>query len=713
MLSAPTASGAEPPPRPRITPHTSHFSSKITGVSNENQQVHTAPKVPSTPDVPKFGRCNNAMDRDWFKAQGAYLPLPRGYESRTQPDWRAVLFSVILPAPDVDSDPSFEWPAGWIPGRFRGLKKVQVPGEKEDGTGYELKRWRNDEGELRGDDFNFVPRVFHTGASSYFREPLRSSIGAGAADADPKNTAAAGQWCSDNTRNPTAVSARRFLFEPDLTREEKSYPPKCAELPTVPQAVFGLAGNSQHAQVHLMCAEYLTYSGPTLYSEKLNAPKPVTEHFLVLHVAAENCTSAELEAISGSLSKPREMASLKPRSGTEWSQHESILLSDAIANNDKGETTNSSACVNLLELFVRIAERALLPNAASQSALRVERGGFLEMQKSSQQTKPYTVTMALPGGTLETKPTPFKDEEPGPWSPADLWAWYLAVRFDPYNTDIPDLDAEALEYSQVARTQHWTLHSAEGGLTALRRNRLDTSNNSFMMLAPTRFVDLAILVRRADNYMLAMSKQLRAMRFDSEDLEKIRVSGSGESEVTQEQIRKAQKSLQNALDNFSKIQIELVYLRDHLWYEGVSGREMATRVLQHMLTHTGTRRSFDDLNQEVELRKDVYATRAQSYRISINALEAKREKAEDERRRQAAEAEEQREKEQQRQQDRTNLVLGIVALCFAIPGVFQLMPGDLTWGRFWLCVAVVIVASLGLVWFLLAEKSPHQRWRKK
>lgn len=131
----------------------------ITFVSDENPQVTgqtmqahttlTAQNVPTTPNVPRFSQCNNAMNNERFKAQGAYLPLPRGYESASQPDWRAVLFSVILPAPAVDSAPAFEWPAGWIPGRFRGVKKVQVPGEKEDGSGYELKYWKNPEGENR------------------------------------------------------------------------------------------------------------------------------------------------------------------------------------------------------------------------------------------------------------------------------------------------------------------------------------------------------------------------------------------------------------------------------------------------------------------------------------------------------------------------------------------------------------------------------------
>lgn len=651
------------------------------------------------------------MNNTWYKVQGSYLALPEDYRVDMLPDWRAVLFSVIIPATDVTAREGFAWPDGWIPGRYRGLKKVQIAGESEAGSGFERRTWKRKNGTVGGDDYHFTPRVFHQGASSYFREPLRSSVGAAAADASPKGDAAPGEWFSGNQRNPTSVHARRYLFEPDLTREEKIDPPECDAMPATPQAQYKVGAGD--AVLRLLCAEYLTYSGPALYSDNLTKADTADDHFLVLHVAAENCSSDELEGISGSLTKPRDMVTLRPHDGEKWSDAEHNLLSEATKPNYDGEVNDQDACANLLELFVRTTEHALLPGVEPQEEWKVGRGGFLRVPKSTSQTKPYTVSVAMPGGDLETPPSPFKEAELNQWSAHDLWAWYLAVRFDQYNTDIPDLDAASLEYSKVARTQQWTLHSAEGGLSVVRRNPLDLSGNGFMMLAPTRFVDLAILVRRAENYLLAMGKQLRAMRFDSAQLDQVRVSTNAGDEVSSEQLREAQESLQTALDNFSKIQIELVYLRDHLWYEGVSGREMATEVLQHMLTHTGTRRTFNDLNQEVELRKDVYTTRAQSYRISINALEAKREKAEEERRRQAAELEEQREKEQQRQQDRTNLVLGIVALCFAIPGVFQLMPGDLTWGRFWLCVVVVIAASLGLVWFLLAEKSPYQRWKNK
>lgn len=110
--------------------------------STASPQTQHDEKKPSNP--------NDSSTNVWFKVRGAYLRLPWNYQAERQPDWRVAMFSIVLPVSELPStEQSLDH---WIPGRFKGLKKVQYAGENKDGTGFEVKKWNG-----RSDDFKYTP----------------------------------------------------------------------------------------------------------------------------------------------------------------------------------------------------------------------------------------------------------------------------------------------------------------------------------------------------------------------------------------------------------------------------------------------------------------------------------------------------------------------------------------------------------------------------
>lgn len=644
---------------------------------------------------------NDSSTNDWFKVRGAYLRLPWNYQAERQPDWRVAMFSIVLPVSELPStEQSLDH---WLPGRFKGLKKVQYAGENKDKTGFEVKKWNG-----KGDDFKYIPRSFHKGAYAYFRRPLRHSVGAYAVDAVESKMGPDGSWESGNTTNPTRFCAKRVLFDADLTGESGIYDFPDTGQPKASKALFALNDDEAHpyASIRLMCAELLSYDGPNLTSTDLRQQGQLHNSFIVLHVAAENCSNDMLEQITASLSRPRNVVELRPspvfKNHDTWKAEELEVLQDASSGNDKASCQKDSAEVSLLELFVRITEKTAQPQSKPGDAITIEAGGYQSPREGEEarSVKPYTISLAIPGGGAGGAPSIIDAKEipeDSPWCAHDIWAWYLASMYDAYNTAIPNFDADALRQSQSAKYQTWTVHSSEEGLSFVRRQPLDNKNNNFMMLASTRFVDLAIMVRRAENYLLTMSNQLRTMDFGLQSMTDVQATAMSEDGEVDEDTLKAQETLRDGLRTFGIIQTELVYFRDHLWYERVSGREMATTVLQHMLDKTGTRRSFEDIEDEIALRKDVYSTLAQDGQIAIDSLKAKQ------------------AKEKQEQQDTANFVLAAVATVLAVPGFLDLFPNmDVGWR---ISIGLFLIAALVCFFYLWLwpreKKRPRLRKQQK
>lgn len=643
---------------------------------------------------------NDSSTNDWFKVRGAYLRLPWNYQAESQPDWRVAMFSVVLPVSELPSTEQSQ--VHWLAGRFKGLKKVQYAGENADATGFEVKKWNG-----KGDDFKYIPRSFHKGAYTYFRRPLKHSVGAYAVDAIESKIGPDGSWESGNTTNPTKFCAKRVLFDADLTAESGAYDFPDTGQPKASKALFALGDDEAHpyASVRLMCAELLSYDGPNLTSTDFEQQGQLHNNFVVLHVAAENCSDAMLEQVTASLSRPRNVVGLLPspvfKNHDRWKAEELEVLRDAASKNDKAYCKEDSAEVSLLELFVRVTEKTAQPQSEPGGAITIEAGGYQSTREGEEarSVKPYTISMAIPGAGAGGAPSIIDAQElpaDSPWCVHDLWAWYLSSMYDEYNTAIPNFDEDALRQSQAAKYQTWTVHSSEHGLSFVRRQPLDNKNNNFMMLASTRFVDLAILVRRAENYLLTMSQQLRTMNFGLQSMTDVQATALNEDGEMDSQTLKAQNELREGLRTFGIIQTELVYFRDHLWYERVSGREVATTVLQHMLEKTGTRRSFDDVEDEIALRKDVYSTLAQDGQIAIDALKAEQ------------------AKEKQEQQDTANFVLAVVATVLAVPGFLDLFPNlDVAWR---IGIGLFLIAALVCFFYLWLrpreKKRPRLRKRK-
>lgn len=513
-----------------------------------------------------------------------------------------------------------------------------------------------------------------------------------------------GSWESGSTTNPTRFCAKRVLFDADLTGESGTYDFPDTGQPKTSKALFALNDDKVHpyASIRLMCAELLSYDGPNLTSTDFQKQGQLHNSFIVLHVAAENCSNDMLEQVTASLSRPRNVVKLRPspvfKNHDTWNTEELEVLQDAASVNSKASCQDDSAEVSLLQLFVRITEKAAQPQSKPGDAITIEAGGYQSAYEGEEarSVRPYTISMAIPGGGAGGAPSIIDAEElpvDSPWCVHDLWAWYLASMYDAYDTAIPNFDEDTLRQNQAAKYQTWTVHSSEHGLSFVRRQPLDNKNNNFMMLASTRFVDLAIMVRRAENYLLTMSQQLRTMDFGLQSMTDVQATALSEDGVVDNQTLKAQETLREGLRTFGIIQTELVYFRDHLWYERVSGREVATTVLQHMLEKTGTRRSFDDIEDEIALRKDVYSTLAQDGQIAIDSLKAKQ------------------AKEKQERQDTANFMLAVVATVLAVPGFLDLFPNmDVAWR---IGIGLVVIAGLVCFFYLWLWPRENKRPRLK
>ncbi|MCG7258873.1 MULTISPECIES: DUF5133 domain-containing protein [unclassified Corynebacterium] len=620
----------------------------------------------------EFTEANNARNSNWYQIQGAEFHLPEGYVCGSQPEWRLAHFAVVLPVPELPE--AFDWPEAWVPGRFRGIKKIEFAERDEEGD-FVRQFWGNNWGNKI--DYKYVPRVFHKSAGSYFREPLASSMGASAVDAVPTFGGDPAEWISDASTNPAKVVAHRLVFEPDLTTEGKQWAP---EMETYPLR-FALDDTGHpYATLKFVCAEYLQYSGPCLYDLESGEPSNFEQNFLVIHAVAENCSGKALEEVTASLTKPREKMTLIAEGGDgEARQRELLqeLTGSPLANNE--------ASVCLLEAAVKVVEKQLFVGSETHIPWDLTKGGYFKnpgrgtkANRGRQSPKPYCVTMAIPGRTDIALPTPIADasEESGEnWMLHDQWAWYFASRFDRYTTEIPYFRDGSINRSLVSRYRDWTIHSCEEGLAVVRRAPLENSQNNFFMLAGTRFVDLAILALRADNYLGRISEQLRQLSFGPEALNVLESSGSEGNAGTLEKIRGADQKLQGSLRKFAKIQAELVYVRDHLWYERVPGRDVATTILQHMLEKTGARGDFEDIVGELEIRENVYTTQYNFARIRLDGIEADAHKRKQERR------------------DERNELIALAAAVLAIPSLFALLPAVGQWWVFIVCLVAIVVIS--------------------
>lgn len=649
-------------------------------------------------------KANDVSSRSAYSFQGAKFPLPEGFKVARNdlPDWRLAHFAVILPVfPDALASLDT---SEWAPGRFRGIKSIEVPVWDAEADAYR-RATEAPEHCLDQPTYHYSPRVFLKGAEGHFRTPLNESVGARAVDAIDGSSL----FSSSHTRHNVSVRVKRLLFRPDITSENNKQPPAdprqtvrdCAQFvlvddPEVLEAVEhnvrdldhfkGRALHNPHARVSLACVEHLQYTGPTLRSIDPETPDQqdhpdnpdrttFQNDFLVFHVVAEHCSSQALEAISKSLHRNR---------------NKLPLLSEQHTNHIT-ELRKVSLLRWLLKQFDETVGGTGLSVAAS--------GGLAWAQEKGGPTagRPYTAITAIPA--RERLELPRRMQQPGeddlgPWTVHDAWAWFLATRADVFQPELTALDQHSLDASRVQLFRDWTVHSDENGVAVVRRAPIENANNYFWMHTGTRLVDLAILVRRADKYLAQMAKQLRAMTFGSTEVDQLRLK----DEWSDEDIQRASTTLRRSLRNFEALQTELVVFRDHLWYESVSGRPVDTAVLRHMLRATGTRDDFDEIVSELELRKDIYATQADSIQVALDTVRRQKAQEKEEREKEQERQERRRAEEDQERREALNINIAIAGLALAVPGLIDLWPrAEDSHTEF--VISLVLVLVIGAVLF--------------
>lgn len=594
---------------------------------------------------------------------GAKFLLPNWYQVQESnlPEWRLAHFALIIPMPTglVDTPPQ----GTWIPGRFRGIKTIEVPARKKE-TDLFLKPTALLDEERDEPAYFYAPRAFHVDAHTHFRAPLRDSIGADAVDGGLIRS----DWqkVPRTANNDVTFEASRCMFQPDITQDANSsgqqVPPPQDPRQSEKEGHFLYLedGDNNAAKVTLACAEILNYCGPKLrdLSTDINRQGQLPNfenQFLVLHVVAENCSSAMLEKISKSLHKPRNKVTYRiPES--EYGDVLQSLLPNAAQESSvtAEESTTRTGKTSLIQLFLQRVEMELLGARYSPKnpKLKMAAGGFLHRSDKSPisaSNRVFAVTTAIPGRDTFQLASRFRQttaEERQNWTAHDTWGWFLANRADQFKPELTALDDESLDESRVQLYHDWALHSSENGLAVIRRRPADNRNNSFWMYAGTRFVDLAILVRRADGYLTRMAKQLRAMTFKSEELNAL--LNQCDDEGPDEPLTRAQEILQTSLQNFEILQTEFVTFRDHLWYESVSGRDVDTKVLRSILVSTGAHNDFTEVSSELQLRESIYRTQGDSIRFALKEQQQKQiekqRELERQREKEAADKEKQRER---------------------------------------------------------------------
>lgn len=644
--------------------------------------------------------CENANDvsnHDAYIFQGAKFPLPEGFEvaRKDLPDWRLAHFAVIVPV-FQDALAGLD-ETDWVPGRFRGLKSIEVPVWDAETNTY--RRATDIPDRLDKAAYHYSPRVFLRGAKGHFRAPLNESVGAHAVDA----VEGCSLFSSSHTRDNVSMRAQRLLFRPDITPENRKTPPEDPRQTTRDGAQFVLVDDPEvldavdtnarnfdcfrdralhnpHARVSLACVEHLQYTGPSLRrmaTEHTDNPSDTDfqNDFLVFHVVAEHCSSAALEAISKALHRNRNKVPLL----------------------DQQDATHiTEVCkISLLRWMLECFNKAV-----GGTDLKVANSGGLawpQEKGGSTAGRPYTAITAIPAREHLELPRRMQqpgEEDLGPWTVHDGWAWFLATRADVFQPELTALDQYSLDASRVQLFRDWTVHSDENGVAVVRRAPIENANNYFWMHTGTRLVDLAILVRRADKYLTRMAKQLREMTFGSTVVDQLRLK----VDWSDEDIQEASTTLRRSLRNFEALQTELVVFRDHLWYESVSGRPVDTAVLRHMLRATGTRDDFDEIVSELELRKDIYTTQADSIQVALDTMRRKKAQEQEDRDKEQEKQERHRAEEEQERREALNINIAIAGLALAVPGLIDLWPrAEDSHTEF--VISLIVVLAIGAVLF--------------
>lgn len=661
-------------------------------------------------------------DRDYIKP-GMRLRLPKDYSTSELPDWRATLFTLVLPFPVSGLPPSqvddrfVDLPASWLPGRFRGIQTIETAVDLN-GT-YRAPDWYRE----GNDVYEYTPRTFHETATVRFRGPLAESVGDLAVDRDVPGLDGAEHVVPPTSPPPREdFRCHRHLFSADTY---STVSPKDGDIPAVgqpndPSSVFILdeepidgSSPSSRATVRLVCAEFLQYRGmlthrdvPDSSGEIRSFPGELAHDYLVLHVLAENCSSSSLELVSQSLHRPRRKISvLSPEEPSNAPRDVPLLvhfIADAVEALNDGATGDSRFAVSVGKggdlsggHRVRTGETTVIRHAGERS-IHLWRNGF--------SSRPVRVVCAIPGKELRRHPALFQDPTEGSdweWCLQDTWAWTLGSGADKYTEGIPRYSSTAPENPDRSPFEYWTMVPTHHGAAMVRNCPADVFDTNPWMLSGTRFTDLAILIQRASTMLGNIGDRLRSITLASSQVRS--------TDTDKLSLDEAFEEFTAALTRFRDIQSDFVRFRDRLWFEVVPGRDLDTEFMLSLRKSLGVTRRYLDVKDELALRESVYSVQFNQRQVELDrqlqlqaSQEAKaREDDREERNRIALVAQEQRDAEIQRQTQQDSLqnkTLAFLAIVFAIPGLIQILPPERSLPVFLGTAAIIVVVILAALY---------------
>lgn len=571
---------------------------------------------------------------------------------RAATDWRIASFSVILPVPRgtlTEQYPAHRVdnylnPAGlWVPGRYAGVR------------GFEHRPGAN------------ASYAHHTHATRRFRPSVNASIASSLIDLDETATLDDDAWTGP-------AMYHHVDFEPEFGSGSRDECATCS-----PGPVPGRAPLFEYA----LSPDGISLSPGTLqlravelaqFADRLDATHTVSSAFLILHLVGQNLSSAELEAISRALSRPRNMIRGRaPRTPNDDSIDYRVPLTTAVTEAKRLLKEGG------IGSEFSLAKGGYLKGGAEQRSASAERP-----TRPRRSARPMRVTCAIPwpDASPPAAPEEFADDEDSTWSVFDQWGWALSTGADRFYEAIPSRTADTRDVQRLGDHEYWSLWGTSYGISVVRKpggNWIDAKQESvFMkdpslwMLASTRFVDLCLLTQRCT---LALH-----------DLESRLAIGGNE--------------LEEQLDSFNVLQSHFLAFRNQLWFDVVSDHMLDTLVLARLRQQTGQLSMYADLRDEVEIRREIYDTRHaiqtvrdQKLRADRAAEEQKdREDRRDERESDRIAAEQSREK--------LNVAIGIAAAILAVPAVAETTGITPSWGYFAGVLAIMVLLSVGVVVFV-------------
>lgn len=424
----------------------------------------------------------------------------------TPAHWRAVLFSVAFPLPqdvalgdasllDAESSP-------WLEGRYEGIKGVEyyppAPDAEDTDTAedaapiprLEFKNPKANPASYFGSELAGYFRPGR-GQSAVYKHATRKSIHSWLEKTAATNPACTEEWPADagldtalpyQLINDVAAGAGMAKFGRLALRPGQ-------------WSTTGETDDWEHGSLQLHAVECLSYPRAASTSDETDPAS--RQHFLVFHVLAENCSSAQLERISQALARPAsDFPAQLVTPSVPASRHPSLPDTAAPA-------TDQTPVYPLTQNLMEVAKLLLAPSdtPAQLATLRVNEDGGL-----GDSALPSRSVVALPSRADVPGPPSFPEADA--WSSYEQWAWELAAGADLDDKRPPQDTRDALEKHTAEESNNWAILAADHGLAAVRTDTDYRDNPTPFVQAPTFFVELLLLNMRARTELSALREDL-------------------------------------------------------------------------------------------------------------------------------------------------------------------------------------------------------------